>query len=887
MLKDVAIFRPGDYEAAPDFSSDEIDCNEFGPNCLLSGMDANPYLASLVGFAIIPFIAAWILCGCYFVSCCPCWCCCDQCGKKCCCCHKVLGNPIKENNKVKHYTPLAFLAACLIVVLWACIEGIVNNAEMHDHIFGEQKSVKFAVNDLFDEVIGRFTAVEPTAEYIIDFGIGILNDVFEILENNTGSVAGSVDGLYGALSILEKNYSDGVVLRGEFMNPFNTSRRAVFSVACPYCDFIGETASSIKQQINSSVGGQLNQVDQLINQTRSFLDARDQIKNATQSFFDTLNEVINTSTDIQAEANYYIDEAANYDSTYREQPAFIFFCIPMALVVFVVAGVVMKNKWCFKCEWFCAMYCCGVPIMLLSWPFIFFAVLWGDFCVRLDDLEQNLGDSQIGTMVGLNNVTEGSPPDLGMKLVNTCFAGGSPLDLFNLTQNLNWDELRTQLDEQLDVDITGYLETDEIAQFKTELDTLSTNEFESDVDSYIASANAVGSYCGCGQINTPFTRQNLYGDGSPENVGFCAHFEPNDTSSAVVNGTTLPPISNQTGLDYSRFGGQPTEYWLNTTISDGGACFDAYLNASAAVQIEYSLSDEATEKIAAIKTDADRVFDIYDRIYGIAVNLEQDIAQISCLVDPLFVQFDIIIDNFTNCGFLGESYGNFKEAGCVDLFDDWYKIARALTVIAWMSILIVFFSMCMDYVYGPIRERVPTMRDADFEDRDDSDVQVVAVQDADLHVHGNVELVTPVDSINYGTSPGYGQPMHRGSAYMVHSMSGRTGYGMDAAAPASPDELPQYAQAIAVTSYVPKPEVAESDVQEYSIKFDNEPAASPAHRLQTIAQAEEPDEGGMAQTGNYEEPVVPGVLPHGDRASPVILGDDGPGVELHDSSDDD
>ena len=273
-------------------------------------------------------------------------------------------------------------------------------------------------------------------------------------------------------------------------------------------------------------------------------------------------------------------------------------------------------------------------------------------------------------------------------------------------------------------------------------------------------------------------------------------------------------------------------------------------------------------------------------------------------VDPLFDQFDIIVDNFTNCGFLGEAYGNFKEAGCVNLFDDWYKIARALAIIAYFSILIVFLSMCMDYIYGPVKKRLPS-------DMDDE----IALAEMNNDETGGVELVTP-----YGTKPHFSDDQpdnynpHRQSAYNFDdapaSVNGNANRALSVASnstgypsgqPAPPSEPPPGSSygtvgAIAV-SYPPKPEVAESSVQDYSINYDNDPSAPPAGGLDVIQQGDEPndddndnddnnDGDGMATTGNYEEPVVPdGNEPGGDGPGAVVLNDDG--AVLKDSSDED
>ena len=139
MLRHVAIFRPGDYTAIPNLTINGNQSIEFEPGpqlltesweLLMDGMDDNPYLASLVGFAFIPVFVSLFLCFCYSFCCCPCWCICDRCSKKCCCCHLILNDPVGQNNKFKQWAPFVLLSAALLIVTGACIQGIQNNAEM-------------------------------------------------------------------------------------------------------------------------------------------------------------------------------------------------------------------------------------------------------------------------------------------------------------------------------------------------------------------------------------------------------------------------------------------------------------------------------------------------------------------------------------------------------------------------------------------------------------------------------------------------------------------------------------------------------------------------------------------------------------------------------------
>ena len=674
------------------------------------------------------------------------------------------------------------------------------------------------MNNLFDQVNGRLEAVEPTADYIIDYASDIIDEIFALLEKHSDGVGSLLDSLYEDLDVVAANYSDGVSITTDFVNPFNTSQFESFTLTCAYCSQIANFSETLKNTLNSTVGPAISGLDDILNQTQGFVNATDQIANITEPFFKTLDTVLSTSNEIQNISNEYLDMAKEYDIQYRQQPAFIFFCIPMGLIIFVVIGVIIKDKWCFKCEWFCAMYCCGIPVMLLSWPFIFLAVLWADMCVRLDDFEQNLENSQFGQLAGLDALNETRPEALGLGLVNVCLYGESPLTLFNLTPYLSWTELRYELYDAVDVDITSMFEEVEVDSFQSEINVLSIDEFVNEADWFIANANNIGSYCGCGGPNRPFTRDNLYNP--PE---YCAEWTPHNNT---INGTTtaIPSAFVPTNIPYVS---SLTQYWLNTSIYDGGLCQAAFINASAAVQVQIALQDEANDELTTLKNIfSDTVFDTYDELYYIAAEIEKDIGSISCLVEPLFDQFDIILDNFTDCGFIGEAYGYFKEAGCVNLFDDWYKVARGMAIIAYISIFIVAMSMCMDYIYGPVKDKVnikAVVDDADAGSRE-SDHEVMEMQ------------MVP----------------HRNQLQNVASHSPRLSH------------LSAYSQPGSPIGVVMQPELAESDVQSFQsygmISYDNEP-------IKKITISNVPDlpliddfgvdEGGKTVNTGVEEPVVP------------------------------
>eukprot|EP01083_Nonionella_stella_P277652 943908_1 len=153
---DIAGFRPGDPDGKYAFvggsCSSPGECNEM--------LDENPYIKSLVGFIVIPFIFAIIMFIMYF-CCCLCWCTCGNFWKKKCC-RCCLGEP--EESIGARWGPTITMFAILIVILWACIEGITANQKMHDHVFSDtEDSLRREMLGLFDVVIDKFEGLGPEA----------------------------------------------------------------------------------------------------------------------------------------------------------------------------------------------------------------------------------------------------------------------------------------------------------------------------------------------------------------------------------------------------------------------------------------------------------------------------------------------------------------------------------------------------------------------------------------------------------------------------------------------------------------------------------------------------------------------------------------------------
>merc|ERR1719242_2717360 len=159
--------RPGEPDGEYSFTFSECqslsECNDV--------LDENPYVKSVVGFIVVPLIASIVMILGY--CCCSCaWVCCQHGSKrKCCCC---IGDP--EDSLCARWCPSIFLVLLLCGVVWACIQGIMANSAMHDHIFSdEESSVSSEILELCDTVITKFEGVGPDTQFVVDNAVAILD----------------------------------------------------------------------------------------------------------------------------------------------------------------------------------------------------------------------------------------------------------------------------------------------------------------------------------------------------------------------------------------------------------------------------------------------------------------------------------------------------------------------------------------------------------------------------------------------------------------------------------------------------------------------------------------------------------------------------------------
>jgi len=183
------------------------------------------------------------------------------------------------------------------------------------------------------------------------------------------------------------------------------------------------------------------------------------------------------------------------------------------------------------------------------------------------------------------------------------------------------------------------------------------------------------------------------------------------TRERLRNGTESVCYDSNAGPTGQCWYGNGTSSNAVAEITQGGYCLGNFTLAWLYIQAEVQLITQSQAAIDDIKNQTNVLLAAYDEIFGTAVDIEKSIKNVSCSIDPIFDRVDGLKANYSHWGFLGEKYGNFKEAGCVTLFVDMYWISCAMMLIAFLSILVVCFGFMTQYSWH-----------APKEDEDDDDI---------------------------------------------------------------------------------------------------------------------------------------------------------------------
>ena len=640
---------------------------------------------------MVPFTFAIIM---FIVYCCCCifWCSCQTCSKKRCC-KCCLGDP--EESIGARWGPTVIMAAILVVILWAAIEGIIANSAMHGHIFDEEGegdgSLRVEIIGMFDTIIDKFEGVGPDAQWVINNTVDILNSVSDIIGSQNASVNDEVNRIYQSLNYIAQTY-DNYSIPTNVTEPFGKATTTV-DVPCDYCSGLGSQIVGINDSLRDAVSV-VDDMQALLNNSGDLVSARDDIDDTVGTFLQTVDNFTALIEDYRNTTDDVLDDFQSYDKQ-RETAGTWFFILPIFWVILWTIGVIMAaipklremkctsclGEWCFRLTWCPAMFI-GAAIMLIFSFFAIVSVGWADFCVNLDEFEQDPLGSTLGQ--GLTSVDDGDGQvENIIEIVNACWTGSDLLDEFNLTDLLDWDSYRDNLTGVLNIDITESLSLDALDTLTSEINLLNTDEFEVTGDQYLADLNAIGGSCTCSVTCDPgeeFTREKLRNDMCYNNSGI----------------------------------GKPYDCWFFPDAQTGVDCSTAFTLAYTYVNAELRLINKTQAAIDDIKSQSNIILQAYNELFGVAVGIENSIEDIACSIDPIFDRFDALIANYSNCGFLGEIYGGFKDVGCVLLFGDMYWISVAMMVIAFFSILVVLLGFMTQYSWYPVKDEDEDLDQHDF-----------------------------------------------------------------------------------------------------------------------------------------------------------------------------
>eukprot|EP01084_Bolivina_argentea_P131033 231318_1 len=78
----------------------------------------------------------------------------------------------------------------------------------------------------------------------------------------------------------------------------------------------------------------------------------------------------------------------------------------------------------------------------------------------------------------------------------------------------------------------------------------------------------------------------------------------------------------------------------------------------------------------------------------------QEFENISCAINIIYdAMYEIY--NYSDCGYIGDTYSDFKRITCDEMFHNQYYILLSLMVLTFLTIPIVILSLCMDFMYEP------------------------------------------------------------------------------------------------------------------------------------------------------------------------------------------
>eukprot|EP01084_Bolivina_argentea_P186578 321574_1 len=257
--------------------------------CIISNTKNNEYIACIFDLMLIPLIASLIL---FIIYCCtwPWFCFCEELPKRICCV-KCIGNP--DNKRICHWSIFAMICIVNIGILLAAISGIIYNAKLHNHSWGEQHTVSM---DLFAEMKKTVVKLDPSV-HILTNNVNKYMINVETLSHKTNIINNDSIILLQKLQNM-KTYYTKKELNIMAYNPFN-DEYINFNMDCNSCSNISYNMQSIGDIFNLTMLHILIEFNTILNNTSNFTDIITPIQNRVNDLSNAIHFYANLSINME------------------------------------------------------------------------------------------------------------------------------------------------------------------------------------------------------------------------------------------------------------------------------------------------------------------------------------------------------------------------------------------------------------------------------------------------------------------------------------------------------------------------------------------------------------------------------------------------------------
>eukprot|EP01083_Nonionella_stella_P316887 1151394_1 len=730
--------------------------------------DEDDYFASLTGFALIPIIIGSCLLGIY-CCCCFLFCAWGDWSKYtfCRCLDDLNGKYcwFKWIFAVLLFIVLIIMTWQCIEGLQA---NTSMHNHLFYTTPSQPVSFKSEVVDMLDIATARFENVGDDVVWIASIMAKATGEIERIIERTDFSIDMKVDAIYKMLEYIVTEYDD-FALTATVVDPMTMQPMDV-ELKCSFCGEITDSVMSINASLATAIDSvkeiemMIKQYSVLIASQADIVSALDSFSAATISFTQGVS-VYEEAATYAMDAFEVLDT----QRVYAGQAIFMaplfgisLFCIAMGAFAMIawMAQCAWISEWCFRCTW-CSMMCIGSLMMILFGCLAVINVGWADACVYLDALEDDpisttpssfhdgakvinacwTGDNLFDTF-NLSQIQfwseyqDNISVHLNFDLLKAFDV--SQLDLFSSEIELmDIDEFHTQSDLYLaHLNQVGPPCTCNCLPWGTQQGAFTRSKFQNaqcfevtqcwmDVSQFMGDivqlSQSLSGLSSLDVLNADIPDLDELSTGLPDITDLMSY------ANIAQNIPPPPPedidmfASELDTLQQSMASGVPS--WdtddLNQLMEinnnmmmvgleayDAAECIEYISLAYGSVMAEYVLFNETVAMINQLKDEVYNVSQTYDTVFMVGVDIENVLGNVTYLITPLLNRFNLMIDNYARCGFLGEIYGGFKQVTCVYVFEDIRKITSAMMIISILSIVAVLLALCTQYVFHPVKKFV-------------------------------------------------------------------------------------------------------------------------------------------------------------------------------------